>query len=140
VAAGIPPPERGSGNKMNTPSDLRYSTEHEWVRLEGTTATVGITDYAQDALGDVVFVELPADDTKVAAGESCAEIESTKSVSEIYSPIAGRITEVNHALDEKPELVNSDPYGQGWIFRIEADDPAEIDALLDAAAYQALTA
>ena len=125
---------------MSIPDDLRYSSEHEWVRLDGAIATVGITDYAQDALGDVVFVELPADDTAVAAGESCAEIESTKSVSEIYSPIAGRIAEVNHALDERPELVNSDPYGEGWIFRIEAANPDDVDALLDSAAYQALTA
>jgi glycine cleavage system H protein len=124
---------------MNIPAELRYSSDHEWVRVEGTTATIGITEYAQDALGDVVFVEMPETGLAVAAGESFSEVESTKSVSDIYAPITGSIAEVNADLESQPELLNSDPYGAGWICRIEISDPSELDGLMDAEAYRALT-
>jgi glycine cleavage system H protein len=124
---------------MNIPAELRYSSDHEWVRVEGTTATIGITEYAQDALGDVVFVEMPETGVAVAAGESFSEVESTKSVSDIYAPITGSIAEVNGELESQPELLNSDPYGAGWICRIEISDPSELDGLMDAEAYRALT-
>jgi glycine cleavage system H protein len=124
---------------MNIPAELRYSADHEWVRVEGTTATIGITEYAQDALGDVVFVEMPDSGLAVAAGESFSEVESTKSVSDIYAPITGSISEVNAELESQPELLNSDPYGAGWICRIEISDPSELDGLMDAEAYRALT-
>ena len=124
---------------MNIPAEPRYSSDHEWVRVEGTTATIGITEYAQDALGDVVFVEMPDAGLAVAAGESFSEVESTKSVSDIYAPITGSISEVNAELESQPELLNSDPYGAGWICRIEISDPSELDGLMDAEAYRALT-
>ena len=124
---------------MDIPSELRYSSDHEWVRVEGTTATIGITEYAQDALGDVVFVEMPDAGLAVAAGDSFSEVESTKSVSDIYAPITGSISEVNAELESQPELLNSDPYGAGWICRIEISDPSELDGLMDADAYRALT-
>jgi glycine cleavage system H protein len=124
---------------VNIPEDLRYSAQHEWVRVDGNVATVGITDFAQDALGDVVFVQLPEAGVLVEAGGSCAEIESTKSVSDIYAPVAGTIVEANEALDDTPELVNQDPYGQGWIFKVELSDASAVDGLLDAAAYAQLT-
>jgi glycine cleavage system H protein len=124
---------------MNIPAELRYSSDHEWVRVEGTTATIGITEYAQDALGDVVFVEMPDAGLAVAAGESFSEVESTKSVSDIYAPITGSISEVNAELESQPELLNSDPYGAGWICRIQISDPSELDGLMDAEAYRALT-
>jgi glycine cleavage system H protein len=124
---------------MNIPAELRYSSDHEWVRVEGTTATIGITEYAQDALGDVVFVEMPETGLAVAAGESFSEVESTKSVSDIYAPITGSIAEVNADLESQPELLNTDPYGAGWICRIEIGDPSELDGLMDAEAYRALT-
>jgi glycine cleavage system H protein len=120
------------------PDELRYSAEHEWVAVDGARARVGVTDYAQDALGDVVYVELPAVGLAVLGGSSCAEVESTKSVSEIYAPISGVVVEVNGALVDTPELVNQEPYGSGWIFTVEMSDPSEVDALLDAAAYRAL--
>jgi glycine cleavage system H protein len=120
------------------PDDLRYSNDHEWARLEGSRVRVGITDYAQDALGDVVFVELPAVGTEVQAGAQLGEVESTKSVSELYAPVTGRVVEVNSALAEAPERLNQDPYGEGWICQIELADPASLDALLDAAAYRRL--
>jgi glycine cleavage system H protein len=123
---------------MEFPEQLRYSEEHEWVALEGVRARVGITDFAQDSLGDVVYVELPGVGANVMAHAGCAEIESTKSVSEIFSPVTGTIVEVNSALDDAPEQVNADPYGAGWIFVIELADPTELDGLLDAAAYRAL--
>jgi glycine cleavage system H protein len=125
---------------MNFPAELRYSAEHEWVAVDGARAKVGITDFAQDALGDVVYVELPGVGANVLAHASCAEVESTKSVSEIYSPVSGTIVEVNDALNDAPEQVNQDPYGTGWIFVVEMADPAEVETLLDAAAYQALVA
>ena len=124
---------------MNIPAELRYSSDHEWVRVDGATAPIGITEYAQDALGDVVFVEMPDAGLAVAAGESFSEVESTKSVSDIYAPITGSISEVNAELESQPELLNSDPYGAGWICRIEISDPSELDGLMDAEAYRALT-
>jgi glycine cleavage system H protein len=124
---------------MNIPEELRYSAEHEWVRLTGTTARVGITDFAQDSLGDVVFVQLPDVGLDAVAGASISEIESTKSVSDVYVPVSGVISAVNEALGEQPELVNQDPYGAGWMFEMEVGDPSEVAALLDAAAYKALT-
>jgi glycine cleavage system H protein len=120
------------------PEGLRYSEEHEWVAVDGDRARVGITDFAQDSLGDVVYVELPAVGANVMAHASCAEVESTKSVSEIFSPVTGTIVEVNETLDDAPEQVNADPYGRGWIFVVELADPTELDALLDVAAYRAL--
>jgi glycine cleavage system H protein len=123
---------------MEFPEQLRYSEEHEWVAVEGVRARIGITDFAQDSLGDVVYVELPGVGANVMAHASCAEIESTKSVSEIFSPVTGTIVEVNTALDDAPEQVNGDPYGTGWIFVVEMADPSEVDGLLDAAAYRAL--
>ena len=125
---------------MNVPDDLRYSPEHEWVRVEGTRVRVGVTDYAQDALGDVVFVDLPAVGSEVEAGGQLGEVESTKSVSEIYAPVAGTVTAVNDALAEGPERVNQDPYGDGWICELELAPGADPDTLLDAAAYRDLTA
>jgi len=124
---------------MNVPEDLRYSTDHEWLRTEGDRIRVGITDYAQDALGDVVFVQLPEVDQDVEAGASIAEVESTKSVSDIYAPVSGRIVEVNAELDGAPETLNSDPYGEGWIFVLEVGGDGAADGLLDANAYRALT-
>jgi glycine cleavage system H protein len=124
---------------MNIPSELRYSTDHEWVRVDGSVVTIGITEYAQDALGDVVFVEIPEQGTAVAAGETFSEVESTKSVSDIYAPVTGAVSAVNEALESQPELLNSDPYGDGWICRIEMSDPSELDGLMDADAYRTLT-
>jgi glycine cleavage system H protein len=123
---------------MNVPDQLRYSPEHEWVAVDGPRARVGITDYAQDALGDVVYVDLPDVGVNVMAHASCAEVESTKSVSEIYSPVTGTIVEINETLADAPEQLNQDPFGTGWIFVVEMADPAELDALLDAAGYRAL--
>ena len=123
---------------MNIPDDLRYSAEHEWVRVDANLATVGITDFAQDSLGDVVFVQLPEVGTDVTAGASVSEIESTKSVSDIYAPVSGTVAAVNDALTDTPELVNQDPYGGGWMMTIALSDPEQLSALLDAAAYRAL--
>ena len=125
---------------MTSPDGLRYSPEHEWVRVEGDRAVVGITDYAQDALGDVVYVQLPDVGSAVIAHGSIAEIESTKSVSEVYCPLTGRVVEVNTELDTTPEAINEDPYGRGWIFTIEFTNVAELDGLMDAEAYEAFLA
>ena len=124
----------------NVPEDLRYTSDHEWVRTEDGRIRIGITDYAQDALGDVVFVQLPEPGSKVEAGGSFSEVESTKSVSDIYAPVAGTVVEVNNELADAPQRLNEDPYGEGWICTIEPSDPAAVDALLDAAAYAALIA
>jgi glycine cleavage system H protein len=124
---------------MNVPDDLRYSTEHEWTRGTGEQVRVGITDYAQDSLGDIVFIDLPEVGATVSAGAVLGEVESTKSVSEIYAPVGGTVTAVNTNLSDSPELLNSDPYGEGWICEISFADAAELDALLDAAGYVALT-
>ncbi len=124
---------------MNVPEDLRYSKDHEWARLEGGRVRIGITDYAQDALGDVVFVELPEVGSTVKVDESFSEVESTKSVSDVYAPLAGTVVEVNGDLVDSPERLNEDPYGEGWICALEPTDPAAYDALMDAEAYRALT-
>ena len=122
------------------PEELRYTEEHEWVASTGeNTVRVGITDYAQEQLGDVVFVQLPEVGHTVSAGDTFGEVESTKSVSDLYSPVAGKVVARNDALDGTPELVNSDPYGEGWIVEIEVADPAVLDDLLDAAAYGTLS-
>ena len=127
---------------MNIPDDLRYSTDHEWVRVEGgadaPAVRIGITDYAQDALGDVVFVDLPEVGAAVEAAASISEVESTKSVSDIYAPVSGTITQVNTDLADAPERLNEDPYGEGWICVIELSDAAQLDKLLTADAYRAL--
>lgn len=122
------------------PEDLKYTAEHEWVRTPGETAgavRIGITDFAQDALGDIVFVQLPEVGDQVTAGESCGELESTKSVSDIYAPVSGEVVAVNEALDATPELVNNDPYAAGWLFEVVPGDAGAVDQLLDASAYQA---
>ncbi|MFN3254421.1 MAG: glycine cleavage system protein GcvH [Ilumatobacter sp.] len=126
---------------MNVPDDRRYSSDHEWIQRIGDSdvVRVGITDYAQDSLGDVVFVEAPEVGQQVAASDSVTEVESTKSVSDIYAPVSGVVKEANDALDSQPELLNSDPYGDGWICAIQMSDPSEFDTLLDAAGYRALT-
>jgi glycine cleavage system H protein len=123
---------------MNIPEDLRYSREHEWVRLDGDTARVGITDFAQDSLGDVVFVQLPDVGLDVVAGAGVGEIESTKSVSDIYSPVTGVVRSVNDTLAEQPEQVNQDPYGAGWMYEVQCAELSEVGTLLDAAAYRQL--
>jgi len=123
---------------MEFPEGLRYTKEHEWVAVDDGRARVGITDFAQDALGDVVFVQLPETGKNFGATSSVAEVESTKSVSDIYAPVSGTVAEANAALEATPELLNRDPYGEGWIFVIEMSDPQQVDALLDAAAYRRL--
>ena len=123
---------------MNIPDDLRYSTDHEWVRVDGDRLRVGITDYAQDALGDVVFVKLPEVGDVLDQGGTAGEVESTKSVSEVYAPVAGTVVEVNTELDQTPERLNDDPYGEGWIFVVQPSAPDATSDLLDAAAYRAI--
>jgi glycine cleavage system H protein len=123
---------------MEFPEGLRYSKEHEWVAADGGRARVGITDFAQDALGDVVFVQLPEVGAAVTAMSSIAEVESTKSVSDIYAPVSGTVVEVNAGLESTPEQLNQDPYGDGWIFVIEMSEPSELETLLDAADYRGL--
>ena len=124
---------------MNIPAELRYSSDHEWIRQDGNTVTIGITEFAQDSLGDVVFVEAPEATSVVATGDSFTEVESTKSVSDIYAPVSGTIVAINEKLDDTPELVNSDPYGDGWLCSIEMSDPSQLDGLMDADSYRALT-
>ncbi len=122
------------------PEDLKYSSEHEWVRSPGETegsVRIGITDYAQDALGDIVYVSLPDVGAEVSAGDTVGELESTKSVSDVYAPVSGKVVARNDTLDGTPELVNSDPYGEGWLFEVAGADGSELDALMDAAGYQA---
>ena len=123
---------------MNVPDDLRYTADHEWVRAEGTRLRVGITDYAQDALGDIVFVQLPEPGIAVTAGASFSEVESTKSVSDVYAPVSGTVVEVNGELADAPQRLNDDPYGEGWLCVIEPGDPSALGELLDAAAYRKL--
>ncbi len=121
------------------PEDLKYSSEHEWVRSPGETdgsVRVGITHYAQDALGDIVYVSLPEVGAEIGAGDTVGELESTKSVSDIYAPVSGKVVARNEALDGTPELVNSDPYGEGWLFEVSGASDAELDSLMDATAYQ----
>ncbi|MEP6680562.1 MAG: glycine cleavage system protein GcvH [Chloroflexota bacterium] len=122
------------------PDDLRYSKDHEWVRVEGSRATIGITNFAADELGDIVFVELPEPGTKVAQFASFGVVESVKAVSDLYAPVSGEVVEINAALREKPELVNADPFGEGWMLKVELSSPDEVEQLMDAAAYQAQTA
>lgn len=122
------------------PEDVRYTEQHEWARLSGDTVRIGITSFAQDSLGDIVFVSLPAEGAEVEAGQSFGEVESTKSVSDIYAPVSGTVVATNRSLDAQPELINSDPYGEGWLCEIRLADPAQYDGLLDASAYDALVA
>ncbi|RME22130.1 MAG: glycine cleavage system protein GcvH [Candidatus Zixiibacteriota bacterium] len=123
---------------MNVPDNLRYTKEHEWLRLDGNIATVGITDYAQGELGDIVFVELPELNTEVKQMAPFGTIEAVKAVSELFSPVSGKVIEVNAALDDDPMVINRDPYGDGWMVRIEVADAAQVNELLDAAAYRKL--
>jgi glycine cleavage system H protein len=123
---------------MNVPDDLRYSTDHEWARVEDGRVRVGITDYAQDTLGDVVFVQLPEIGTRVEGGAACGEVESTKSVSDVYAPLAGTVVEVNAELVDAPNRLNEDPYGEGWLYVLEPEDLAALDSLLDADGYRKL--
>lgn len=121
------------------PPELKYTPSHEWVRREEDgTVTIGITDHAQDALGDLVYIEVPEVDSRYEAGQPCAVVESVKAASDIYSPVSGQVVVANEALEDQPEIVNQDPYGQGWILRIKPDDMAAVDALLNAQAYQAV--
>jgi glycine cleavage system H protein len=121
------------------PEELRYSKEHEWVRLDGTSATIGITSYAADELGDIVFVELPEVGSSLSQLSSFGVVESVKAVSDLYAPLSGTVVEINDALNESPELLNSDAFGDGWILRVELSAPDEVETLLDAAGYRALT-
>ena len=123
---------------MNVPGDLRYSKDHEWARLEDGKVRLGITDYAQDALGDIVFVQLPEPGAKVTAGESFAEVESTKSVSDIFAPVTGTVSEINQDLADSPQRLNEDPYGEGWLCVIVPDEGADTEGLLDAEGYRKL--
>ena len=118
------------------PEDLKYTAEHEWVKAGEGPVRVGITDFAQDALGDIVYVQLPEIGSAVRAGDACGELESTKSVSDLFAPVNGTVTAVNEALADQPDLVNSDPYGEGWLLDIEVEDAAEVAALMDAEAYK----
>ena len=122
---------------MNFPENIRYTSEHEWIRVEGDEAYVGITDYAQSELGEIVFVDVPTLGETVGQGEIFGSIEAVKTVSDLNMPISGEVLEINGALDAQPELVNNDPYGEGWIIKISVKDAAELDSLMDAAAYQA---
>ena len=122
------------------PNDLKYDREHEWVRVEGDTATIGISHFAQDQLGEVVYVDLSSASGTIGAGDSFGEVESVKSVSELFCPVSGEIAEVNAALEDAPETVNEDPYGDGWMIKVKLSDPAEVDGLMDAAAYEAFLA
>jgi glycine cleavage system H protein len=123
----------------NIPEDLHYSKDHEWVRVDGNVAIVGITDYAQDSLGDVVYVELPKAGEKFATNESFGSVESVKAVSEVFSPVSGEIAETNDSLTDEPEKVNTDPYGDGWMIRVTMSAPGEVDSLLTAAEYEDFT-
>lgn len=122
---------------MNFPENIRYTSEHEWIRVEGDEAYVGITDYAQSELGEIVFIDVPTEGETVVQGEVFGSIEAVKTVSDLNMPVTGEVLEINGALDAQPELVNNDPYGEGWIIRIAVKDAAELDSLMDAAAYQA---
>jgi glycine cleavage system H protein len=123
----------------NVPEDLHYSKDHEWIRVEGDVGTIGITDHAQNSLGDVVYVELPKTGESFAANEPFGSVESVKAVSEIFMPVGGQITEVNESLQDEPEKVNTDSYGEGWMIRVRMSNPGEIDSLLNAAEYEDFT-
>ncbi|WP_377642457.1 glycine cleavage system protein GcvH [Oryzobacter terrae] len=122
---------------LEYPAGLRYTAEHEWVRTEGDVVRIGITSFAQEALGDVVYVSLPGVGDAVTAGDTCGEVESTKSVSDLYAPVTGEVTSVNPALDATPELVNTDPYGEGWMYELRPSDAADVEALMDVDGYTA---
>ncbi len=123
---------------MNTPENLKYSNDHEWVRVEGDTAIIGITDFAQDQLGDIVFVDIPCEGETLAAGERFGSIEAVKTVADAFMPVSGEVIEVNAALEGAPESVNKDPYGEGWMIKVKMSDASELNGLLDAAAYAAI--
>ena len=123
----------------NVPEDLHYSKDHEWVRVDGNEAIIGITDYAQNSLGDVVYVELPKAGDKFSTGESFGSVESVKAVSEVFTPVSGAIARINESLADEPEKVNSDPYGEGWMIRVLMSNPGEVDSLLTAAEYEDFT-
>ncbi len=123
---------------MNIPSNLRYTKDHEWIRVEGNEAFVGITDYAQSELGEIVFVDINTQGETIGQDETFGSIEAVKTVSDLNMPVSGEVLEVNEAINDQPELVNNDPYGEGWMIKIRVADPAELDTLLDAAGYQAL--
>jgi glycine cleavage system H protein len=123
---------------MNIPAELRYTNEHEWIRVEGEVAYVGITDYAQSELGEIVFLDINTEGESLAQGEVFGSVEAVKTVSDLNMPVAGEVLEVNETINDQPELVNNDPYGEGWMIKIQVADPAELDTLLDANAYQAL--
>ncbi|MBS1734953.1 MAG: glycine cleavage system protein GcvH [Bacteroidetes bacterium] len=123
---------------MNFPENLRYTKDHEWIKLEGNVATIGITDFAQHELGDIVYVDISSKGKSLAAEEVFGTVEAVKTVSDLFLPVAGTIAEINPLLDSKPELVNSDPYGDGWMVKVTVDNPADVDGLMDAAAYQNL--
>lgn len=126
---------------MQIPKDLKYTENDEWIRVEGNNGTIGITDFAQDQLSDIVFVEIiPAEGDEIAQGESCATLESVKAAADVYMPVGGKITAVNEALPDTPEMVNSDPYGEAWLVKIEISDTSELDGLMDADAYEAFVA
>ncbi|MEJ5244926.1 MAG: glycine cleavage system protein GcvH [Bacteroidota bacterium] len=123
---------------MNFPAELKYTQDHEWVRVDGNIATVGISDHAQGELGDVVYVDIPDDITEVSAGQSFGTIEAVKTVADLFAPVSGKVVEVNRSLNDNPEIVNKDPYGEGWMIKIELSNPAELDALMDVNAYKAM--
>lgn len=121
---------------MNIPENLKYTKEHEWIKVEGSTGIIGVTDYAQGELGDIVYVDINPDITELNTGEAFGTIEAVKTVSDLYAPADGKVIEINKRLNDEPQLVNSDPYGEGWIIKIELSDPAQINNLLDSAAYK----
>ena len=123
---------------MNIPAQLKYTTDHEWVRIEGDMAFIGITDYAQGELGEIVYVDVPTDGDTVAAGEVFGSIEAVKTVADLLMPVEGEVVELNAALEDQPELVNNDPYGEGWIIKVKMADPAKVETLMDAAAYSSV--
>jgi glycine cleavage system H protein len=122
---------------MNIPQELKYTPDHEWIRVEGKTGFIGVTDFAQGELGDVVFIDIPSDLQEITAGSSFGTIEAVKTVSDMFAPVSGKVLEVNPKLGDEPQLLNSDPYGEGWIIKIEIADPSQLNALMDAAAYEA---
>ena len=124
----------------NVPTELKYTSSHEWIAIDGDTATIGITDHAQDLLGDLVFVELPDVGTTFAAKDECAVVESVKAASDVYSPLSGEVVEVNEALADAPETINTDAYGDGWMFKLKMTDPSDLDDLMDAEAYAGVAA
>ncbi|MGK7390918.1 MAG: glycine cleavage system protein GcvH [Candidatus Cyclobacteriaceae bacterium M2_1C_046] len=124
---------------MNTPDNLKYTNDHEWVKIEGNTATVGVTDFAQSELGDIVYVEIETEGDEINQGEIFGTVEAVKTVSDLFMPLSGTVVEVNPELEANPEIVNSDPYGDGWMIKIELNNPSEVDNLLDSEAYKELT-